>query len=134
MSSVVNNSLRTLLKNHAWLATILPEKSEVSEIAGKHLVRSRAILKALQVLLKFGWPFPREGIDHPILIAFDLHHSFLTKISQVLGDLNLGLAEDGLEVTDAERRLCQQLQDSQTRSIAETSIDLDQVHPPLAAG
>ena len=46
----------------------------------------------------------------------------------MLGDLYLGLAEDGLEVTtmSAERALLQQIQDAQPGPVAEALIDLHQ--------
>lgn len=52
----------------------------------------------------------------------------------MLGDLDLRFAEDGLKMTDAERRLRQQMRDAQSRPVAETLMDLNQVHPDLATG
>jgi hypothetical protein len=52
----------------------------------------------------------------------------------MLGDLDLRFAQDGLKMTDAERRLRQQMRDAQSRPVAETLMDLNQVHPDLATG
>jgi hypothetical protein len=42
-------------------------------------------------------------------------------------NLHLGLAQDFLKVTDAERRAGQEMENPQARSIAETLVNLDEV-------
>jgi hypothetical protein len=46
----------------------------------------------------------------------------------VLGDFHLWLAENVLKMTDAKRRPREQMQDPQTRPIAEALVNLNQIH------
>ena len=46
----------------------------------------------------------------------------------MLGDLGLRKAQNFLEMADAKRTLCQQMDDSQPRGIAETLVNLNQLH------
>ena len=46
----------------------------------------------------------------------------------MFGNLDLWFAEQFLEVTNAEWRLCEETQNPQPGAIAKTLVDLDQVH------
>ena len=46
----------------------------------------------------------------------------------MLGNLDLWLTKNVLEMTDAEWRSCKEIEDAQTRAIAKALIDLDQIH------
>src|SRR5205814_7198792 len=49
-------------------------------------------------------------------------------ISEVLGNFNLWLAQDRLEMADAQGRVRQQMENPQPRPVAEALIDLNQIH------
>src|SRR5882724_9317447 len=110
------------------LATIFLDRCQLFEIARENLVRLHAILQALQVRLQFRGAFLRQRIDHPVLVPLHLPHSAIAKISEVLGNFYLWLAQDRLEMADAQGRLRQQMENPQPRPVAETLIDLNQIH------
>ena len=55
------------------------------------------------------------------------------QVGEVFGDLHLLRAQHLLEVTDAERPVQQQVEQPQTRAVAQALVDRDQVHGRLAA-
>jgi hypothetical protein len=122
------------VESRRGFAAIFLDDSQLLQIASEDAIRPHRILKALQIRFEFRCALSRQRINHPVLVAFDFDHSLIAKIAEMLGDLDLGFAEDGLEMTDAERRLRQQMRDAQSRPVAETLMDLNQVHPDLATG
>ena len=58
--------------------------------------------------------------------AFD--HALLAKVGEMLRDLGLRNAENFLEVADAERTARKQMDDPQSRGVAETLVNLNQFH------
>ncbi len=52
----------------------------------------------------------------------------------MFGNFHLRLAQGILEVTDAQRRLREQMQNAQPGRLAETLVDLDQLHPLTTGG
>jgi hypothetical protein len=116
------------VKRGPGLATIFLDKIQLLKIAREDFVRLHAILKTFQVRLQLGRALLRQRVSHPVLIAFDLHHSSLPKIREMLGYLDLGFLEDALEMADAERRARKQMKNAQPRPIAKALIDLNEVH------
>src|SRR2546423_7604456 len=116
------------VKRRLGFTAALLNRRELLEIARENFVRSQAILKTLQVCLQLRRTLLRQRVHHPVLIALYLHHGALAQIAEVLGNFHLRLAQDRLEMADAERRLRQQIQNPQPGAIAETLIDLDEVH------
>ena len=47
----------------------------------------------------------------------------------MLRHLDLGLAQNFLEMTNTERRLRKQMDDAQPRPVAKTFVDLNEIHP-----
>ena len=122
------------VKSCRGFAAIFLDDSQLLQIASEDAIRPHRILKALQIRFEFRCALSRQRINHPVLVAFDFDHSLIAKITEMLGDLDLRFAQDGLKMTDAERRLRQQMRDAQSRPVAETLMDLNQVHPDLATG
>jgi len=87
-----------------------------------------AILQALEIAFQFRRRFTRQRINHPVLVALHLHHSAVAKVSEVLGNFRLRLAEDRLEMADAERRAGQQIQDPKPGPVAEALVDVNEIH------
>jgi hypothetical protein len=56
------------------------------------------------------------------------HQAMLAEIGEVLGDFSLRDSENFLEMADAKRTTCKQMDDPQPRGIAETLVDLNQFH------
>ena len=56
------------------------------------------------------------------------HHAMLAKIGEVLGNLRLRDIENFLEMADAKRTACKQMDDPQSRGIAETLVNPNQFH------
>jgi hypothetical protein len=69
-----------------------------------------------------------QRIDDPVLFPFGDYHSSIAQVSEVFGNLDLWLTKNVLEMTNAERRFCKKMEDAQSRAIAKTLIDLNQVH------
>ena len=55
----------------------------------------------------------------------------LAEIGEVLGNFHLRRVQDFLEMTNAERPLRQQVQDPQSRFIAEAFVNVQQFHARL---
>jgi hypothetical protein len=62
------------------------------------------------------------------LLALSRDHAVRAQISQMLGDFDLRLAKNFLEMAHAERRVRQQLHDAKPGAIAQTLINLDKMH------
>ena len=92
------------MKRGSGFATILLDRPELLQIRGENFVRLRAILKTLQIRFELGRPLRHQRINHPVLVALHLDHSAFAQMSEVLGNLDLRLAEDRLKMTNAERR------------------------------
>ncbi len=54
--------------------------------------------------------------------------SMLAEIGEMLGNLGLRDVQNFLEMADAKRTLCKQMDDPQPRGIAETLVNLNQFH------
>ena len=87
-----------------------------------------AILQALEIAFQFRRRFTRQRINHPVLVALHLHHSAVAKVSEVLGNFRLRLAENRLEMTDTKRRLRKQIQDPKPGPVAEALVDVNEIH------
>jgi len=98
------------------------------EIIAKELVRGGAILKAFEIGFQFGRGLRRKAVDDPGALSGRFHHLALSEVGQMLGNLGLGNLEDILEMTDAKRAVGQQVHQAKPRLIAETLIDLDELH------
>jgi hypothetical protein len=46
----------------------------------------------------------------------------------MFGNFHLRFAKNVLKVTNAKRRLCEQMQDAKPRAVAKASVNLNQVH------
>ena len=98
-----------------------------SEVLLENRVRLDAVLEALEICLELLGRLSGEGLDHPILMARGLDHSLVLQISKVLGDADLGLVEQLLEVADAEGAAGEEIDDAQPRLVAETFVDSDEI-------
>ena len=56
------------------------------------------------------------------------HHALLAEVGEVLGNFRLRDIENFLEMADAKRTTCKQMDDPQPRGIAETLVNLNQFH------
>jgi hypothetical protein len=56
------------------------------------------------------------------------HQAMLAEIGEVLGNFRLRDIENFLEMADAKRTTCKQMDDPQPRGIAETLVNLNQFH------
>ena len=57
-----------------------------------------------------------------------LNHASLAKVREVLRDLGLRNAQNFLEMADTKRTARQQMDDPQSRGVAEALINLNQLH------
>ena len=96
-------------KNSRRLAASRLKFRQCLEIAFENRIALRAILQAFQVRFQFRRAFPRQRINHPILLPLGHDHFSLPQIGQVLGDFHLRLAEDFLKMANAERSLREQM-------------------------
>jgi hypothetical protein len=87
-----------------------------------------AILKAAQILLQFERALFGQAVDHPIPVPMRHDKAFVFQVGEVLGYLDLGLIQQGLKMTHAERPLREQMQNPQPRSIAETLVNPYEIH------
>ena len=56
------------------------------------------------------------------------HQALLAKVGEVLGNFRLRDIENFLEMADAKRTTCKQMDDPQPRGVAETLVNLNQFH------
>src|SRR5436189_739161 len=120
-------------RSHTGFIASRPELRQRLQVTSKHAVALHAVLEAFQICLQLGRGPAREGVDHPILFLLGLDETARAQISEMLGYLHLGLIQYLLEVANAEWRLGEQMQNAQPSLIAQTFVDLDEVHGLLAA-
>ena len=101
-----------LVKRCRGFTAIFLDDSQLLQIARKQRIWAHAILETFQVRLEFGPALPRQRIDHPVLVSLHLDQTFVPQITEVLGDLHLRFPKDRLEMTDAERRVDEQMHDA----------------------
>jgi len=87
-----------------------------------------AIVKTFEILFQFGCPIFRQRINHPVLLLLGDDHPSVPKVSQVLGNLHLWFTKNILNMTNAEPRLRQEMEDAQPGSIAKALINLNQIN------
>lgn len=115
-------------KHFRRLTTLRPQPRQLFEVRAKNRVRADAILQALQVPDQLGSPQFGQRVNDPVSAPGRLDHPAAAEVSQVLGHLHLWFREDLLKVANAQRPLRQQMEQTQTRPIAEAFVDLDQIH------
>src|SRR3954463_6566569 len=91
--SISSPVARGLVKRRPRFAAALLNCTQLFEIVREDLVRLHAVLEALQVPLELGRASPGQGINHPILVALDFHHSALAKVTEVFGNFYLRFAQ-----------------------------------------
>ena len=72
--------------------------------------------------------FDRKAVNHPGPVPGAFDHALLAEIGEMLGNLRLRDAENFLEMADAKRTTCKQMDDPQPRGVAETLVNLNQFH------
>ncbi len=111
-----------------WLTTAFLELRKPLQVTLKYRVRLHTVLQASQVQLQLFRRLLWQRIDDPILLFLGSHHSPAPQVGEVLRNFHLWLTENVLEVTNTERRLRQQVENSQACPVTKALIDLDQVH------
>jgi hypothetical protein len=109
-----------------WSVELRHDPIESLQIALENWICLDAVLQAFKIGLQFRIPPLRERINHPGLIAFGNDHPPRAQISEVLGNFNLWLAENALEVTNAKRAFAEQMQNPQAGHIAKALVNFDQ--------
>jgi hypothetical protein len=107
-------------------ATANPRKP--SAIGAEDLFLADAVLQAGEVGFEAGRRFLGQAVDHKVSATLGLDHAVALQIAEVLGHLHLGLTQDFLKVANAERPIEEQVQDPESRAIAEALIDLNELH------
>lgn len=113
------------------LATLFAQARQLVQVASKHRLRPSAVLEAFKVCVQIAQTLFRQRVDHPVLVARCSDDSSAAHVTQVLGDFDLWLAENVLEMTDAERTFGQQMQDAQPRRITEALVNFGQLQSGL---
>ena len=98
------------------------------EISTEPLVGRRTVLKAFEIGFQLERRLRGKAINHPCPVPGALDHALFAEVGEMLGNLGLRKAQNFLEMADAKRTLCQQMDDSQPRGIAETLVNLNQLH------
>lgn len=88
----------------------------------------RRILQAGQLAVKERRTFFRQTINHPPAAAFAQNHAVPPQVGQVARHLDLGFAQDFLQMTDAERTPQQKMDDAQPRLLTEAFVDAQEIH------
>ena len=98
------------------------------EISTESLVARRAVLQTFEIGLEFERGFQGKAINHPGGMPGALNHASLAKIREMLRDLGLRNAQNFLKMADTKRTARQQMDDPQSRGVAEALINLNQLH------
>jgi hypothetical protein len=98
------------------------------QILLKELIFADAVLETLQVPSQFVRLPLRQMVDAPILMLSWFHQAMLFQVNEVLWDFDLGLVEDRLKMTHAERSMREQMQYPQPSLVTEAFVNTDQVH------
>lgn len=69
-----------------------------------------------------------QRVDRPIELAMRFQQPVFLQVGELLGNLGLGQFERGLHVTDAEGASLKQMEDAQTRFVAEAFVGRNAVH------
>jgi hypothetical protein len=99
-----------------------------AQISLEYPVLAAAILEAFHVCRQLLGGFRGKGVNNPCAFTVGIDHAVLTEIGEVLGYLYLRGGEDFLEMADAERLICKEVEDAQAGFIAEAFVDFDQGH------
>ncbi|OAM90252.1 hypothetical protein AW736_01050 [Termitidicoccus mucosus] len=104
------------------------ETLEAGQVAPENRVFACAVLEAGEVCRQFPGRLRREGVDHPVGLPFRPDEPPFAKVGEVFRDLYLRLAQHFLKMADAKRPPREQVQDAQTRPVAEALVNLNKVH------
>ena len=100
------------------------------EITGEPRVGGSARPQAIEIGLHFRrtHPFRRQRIDHPVALAPGGDQATGLEVAEVLGNFYLRLAQYLLEMTDAERPMQQQVEQTQPRLVTQALVNLHEFH------
>ncbi len=88
-----------------------------------------AILKTPQVFLEVMTRLARQTIDPPVQVLAGFNEAVPLEIVQMLRNLNLGFAQDGLKMTNTKRAAGEEIEDPKAGLITEALVNLNQGHP-----
>jgi len=103
-----------------------PTLGQPLEISLEDAVGLHAVLEALELEMQFAGTRLGQAINHPLPPALPDGQTMRPQIGQVLRDGNLREIEQLLKMTDAQRSLEEQVQDSQTVLVAKAAVDLNE--------
>jgi hypothetical protein len=98
------------------------------EVFAEGGVFAAAILEAFHIGGEFRGRMGGEGVDDPWAVAAGMDEAVLAEVGEVLGDFDLGGAEDVLEMADAKGPVGEEMKDAEAGLVAEAFVDLDEVH------
>jgi hypothetical protein len=101
---------------------------EAGEVFLELRVFAGAVLEAAEIGGELGRGFFGEVVNHPLALALDFDEAAGAEVGEVFGDFHLRLAEDVLEVADAERALREEVKEAQAGDVAEAFVDADEFH------
>ena len=105
-----------------------PDRAQLFQILAETLVRNRTILQAREMAREFGGGFLRQRVDHPRPLAPVFDHPPLTEIREMLRHPRLRDPQHRLQMAHAQRAARQELDDPQTRLIAQAFVDSNKGH------
>ncbi len=91
-------------------------------------VFAEAILEAGEVSGEDGRGGSREAVDDPVCLASGLDHAMAFKVAEVLGDFDLGLFKDLLDVANAKGPAEEEVEDAKAGAVAEALVEIDEFH------
>jgi hypothetical protein len=87
-----------------------------------------AILEAAEIFVEEGRSGPGETVDHPLSFPFGFHQTEPFHVKELLGDADLGQAEDLDQLADAQRTFPEEIEDPEPERVAKAFIDLNIFH------
>jgi hypothetical protein len=87
-----------------------------------------AVLQAGEIGPELGRTLCREPVNHHVRTTLRLDQTVFLQVSQMLGNLYLGLAKHFLKMANAEGPLQEKMQDAKARTVAEALVDFNQIH------
>jgi len=85
-------------------------------------------LQTREVGFKCRWTPHGQPVDDPSPVSHSLRHPASAQIAQMARHLGLCRTEDFLDVTHAQRTLEQEMDNAQSRAVAQALVYVDKIH------
>ena len=101
---------------------------QVFEVLAKNRLGLDTVLQTPKLEVEGSVGFLGQTINHPLAVTLRGDHFMSPQVSEVLGNRHLVQAKNCLKMANAKRTVGKEMQNPQTRFVAEAFVNLDQLH------